>query len=107
MLLSRRRTLGLLVKAVAAHIRSHLPDAFSVDTAAAAAASRGALADEEAEPEAPRLRLHAERIATAVDKEAAVEALERAHALYVEYAVFQDGGDWEDVVAPALEVTHI
>lgn len=97
----RRLTLGLLVKGAAAGVNSRLGGSFSVD-----ATPKEAPGGREPSPPPQRLRLHAERISDAVDDDAAVEALERAHAIYIEYSIFQEGDNWEDVVGPALRVTH-
>ena len=98
-LCSRRLTLGLLVKVVAEAVQSGLGDAFERE------ADPGEQSDD-LEPGSPprRLQLHAQRIADAVDNDATVEALERAHGIYTEHSIFQAGGNWEDVVGPALVV---
>ena len=90
--------MGLLVKGAAASVRSRVGHSFTV----------GAMPKESPAGREASLppQLDAKCVSGAVDDDAAVEALDRAHAIYIEYSIFREGGDWEDVVGPALGVTH-
>lgn len=92
--------MGLLVQTAVAAVKDGFSGAFTVE------AAPGNLQISADQPvSAPlQLQLCAERIAEGVDGEAAVEALEKVYALYMEYCILQDGGDWADVLGPALQV---
>lgn len=91
--------MGLLVQTAVAAVKDGFSVAFRVEPA---------LGDPPADQPVSdplQLQLCAERIAEGVDGEAAVEGLEKVYALYMEYCILQDGGDWADVLGPSLQVS--